>query len=386
MFALRTDSFFSVDDYAILGYFKTHTTLQMIPDFLVNGDIYFFRRLVGFILFGSIYEVFGVNHLAFDLSMFVTNTANLVLLFLIVRKLSKNNLAAFFVSLIFNKNYLFYYSNLHEHILATFCLLCIYLFLKYPKKLYLSAGTLVLALFTKETASTTPLVLLAISFFRKLDRKKILVLLGISFLYGIYALYFFITEKVLIPNFSYSVSPTPKDVLTGILFFIDYKALILLLGLPLVTGKYKYLPLLFVAIVTLVPASLLVNRRELYYLYMPFSYLMIYLGMHLSKLKGWSVALWVLVLLVFGGRDILPKIAWRNFPNWQKVSMQNVLERVEEQMPREEIYIGDIHLERDARLMLESNTLDLFLNPQTSLGYEFSWDEESGVIKTQKKN
>lgn len=87
LFGVRTNEYFSVDDFAILAYFKNHTVLQMIPDFLIHGDIYNFRRLVGFIFFGGLFEIFGTNHWAFDIAMFVTNTLNLIVLFYIVRKL-----------------------------------------------------------------------------------------------------------------------------------------------------------------------------------------------------------------------------------------------------------------------------------------------------------
>lgn len=389
VFALRTNSFFSVDDFAILAYFKTHTVLQMIPDFLIHGDIYFFRRLVGFIAFGGLFELFGTNHLAFDISMFLTNTANLIILFLIVKKLTSNDFAAFFVSVLFNKNYLFYYSNIHEHLLSLFCLLTIYFFIAYPKKFYLSVISLVLALFTKETAFTVPLVLLAISLFHKLDRKKIFILIGVSVLYGLYASYFFVTQKVLVPNFSYTIASKAGDLFQGILYFVDYKILLLFGILPLVTKKYKYVALMFAALITLIPASLLVNRREMYYLYMPFGYLMICLSMYLPKLNIKTSIVYVLVFLIFGGRSVLPRVAWQTFPNWQKVSMDNVLSKVEngisESPEKATISLNGIYLERDAELMLQSGTMDLFINKNVLDGYNFNYDRGLNTVTAIKK-
>lgn len=357
VFALRTNSFFSVDDFAILGYFKNHSVLQMIPDFLINGDIFNFRRLVGFIAFGGIYEMFGVNHVAFDVSMLITNTINLFILFFVVKKLTNNNFGAFFVSMIFNKNYLFYYSNIHEHLLATFCLLTIFLFLHYPKKFYLYLTTFILALFTKETAVTVPLVLLAISLFYKLERKKIYYLLLVAFVYGLYASYFFISNKVLTPNFSYTVATRISDLLSGFMYYINYKIMTLCLLLPIVFKKYKYTPLFITVLVTLIPASLLVNRRELYYLYMPFSYLMIYISLFLPKISFKSLYLYVIVFIVFGGRSIFPMIAWQEFPNWQLDSVNKVLDKAE----KNDFNFENMTLERDAKLMIESDTVDLFL-------------------------
>lgn len=357
VFALRTHSYFSVDDFAILGYFKNHTVLQMIPDFLIHGDIFNFRRLVGFIAFGALYEIFGINSIAFDASMLITNTINLFILFYIVKKLTNNNFGSFFVALIFNKNYLFYYSNIHEHLLATFCLLTIFFFLHYPKKFYLYLTTFVLALFTKETAVTVPLVLLAISLFYKVERKKIYYLLVVAFLYGLYASYFFISNKVLTPNFSYTVATRISDLFNGFVYYINYKVVILCLLLSVVFKKYKYLPLFAVVLVTLIPASLLVNRREMYYLYMPFSYLMLYVSLFLPKISVKSLYIYIIIFFVFGGRSILPMIAWQEFPNWQLDSINKVLDKAEQN----DFNFENMTLERDAKLMIESNTVDLFL-------------------------
>lgn len=357
LFAIRINNYFSVDDFAVLSYFSSHGLLKMIPDFLVNGDIFGFVKIIGYVVFGILFKLFGVNHLAFDAAMFLTNTVNLILLFFVVRKLTKNDFASFFVSMIFNKNYLFYYSNIHENLLATFCILTIFFFLYYPKKFYLSIISFVLAVFTKETAVTVPLVLFAISLFYKLDRRKILYLLSISVAFGLYAGYFFVTKKILGQNEIYMPAVKIIDLFRGYLYFVDYKIIMLCIVLPILFNKYKYIPLLLTVFITLTPASLLVNRREMYYLYMPFAYLMIYIAMFLPKISLKSSILYLVVFLVFGGRSILPKIAWHNFPNWQKESINKILDRAE----TGNYNFSDMNLERDAKLMIGSGTVDLFL-------------------------
>lgn len=389
LFALRTNNYFSVDDFAVLSYLKNHNVLQMSFDFLINGDVFGFRKLTGFVFFGFLFKTFGTNNYAFDAFMFLTNTINLIILFLIVKKLTKNDFAAFFVSLIFNKNYLFYYSNIHEHLLALFCFLTIYLFITYPKKFYLSVISFILALFTKETAFTVPLILLAISFFKKLDRRKIYYLLGISILYGIYASYFFITQKILTPNFSYTVASKATDIFNGLLYFVGAKVLLLLFILPILIKKYKYLPLFLVALITLLPASILVNRREMYYIYMPFGYLLIYLSMFLPKLNIKTFIIYIIIFVIFGGKSILPKVAWNTFPNWQKVSMENVISRVDENIINnpeiKNIDISDINLERDAILMLDSGTIDLFLDKSIASRYSFVYQKNDNTFEVEKR-
>lgn len=357
IFAIRTNTFFSVDDFFEIAYFNKFSPIQFVPDFLIHGDMNEFVKITGFVFFYITQKLFGLNHFAFDGLLFVFHTGNLILLFLIVRKLTKNDFGSFFVSLIFNKNYLFYYSNIHELSLTLFSLLTIFTFIYFPKKFYLTVTFFVLALFSKETAVFVPLALMAISLFYTMDRKRILTFLSISFVFAIYAGYFFYTKKVVGDNFIYTPTARVIDLFRGLLFFVNYKVLTLVLALPLITKKYKYLPLLLVFFMALTPAAMLVNRREEYYLYMPFSYLMIYLSMFLSKISYKSAILYLIILFVFGGRNVFPKIARQNFPNWQKESIYKVLELKD----KGQNDFSNINLERDAKLMLGSGTTELFL-------------------------
>ncbi len=357
VFALRTNTFFSIDDFFEIAYFRNHSILQFVPDFIVNGDINEFTRVTGFVAFALIQKLFGVNHLAFDASMFLTHTINLILLFFVVRKLSKNDFASFFVSLLFNKNYLFYYSNIHENLLALFSILTVFIFLYYPKKFYYAAFAFILALFSKETAVILPIGLFAISFVYKLDRKKIFYLLFISIIFSIYAGYSYIEKKVVGDNFVYAPASRIIDIIRGYLFYINYKIVGIGIVLSIIGRRYKYLPILATVFIALTPAALLVNRREEYYVYMPFLYLMIYFGMLLPKLSFESSFVYLFIFLMFGGRSVLPRIAWQNFPNWQKESINHVLDKVESGSND----FSDLNLERDAKSMIGSGTTDLFM-------------------------
>ena len=357
VFALRTNTFFSIDDFFEIAYFRNHSIIQFVPDFIVNGDINEFTRVTGFVAFALIQKLFGVNHLAFDAAMFVTHTINLILLFFVVRKLSKNDFTSFFVSLIFNKNYLFYYSNIHENLLALFSILTVFLLLYYPRKFYLAVVSFVLALFSKETAVVLPIALYTMSFFYKFERKKILCLFIVSIAFSVYAGYFFLIQKVAGNNFVYSPAAKFIDILRGYLFYINYKIIGLSVVLAFFTKKYKYTPLFVTVFIALTPAALLVNRREEYYVYMPFLYLMIYFGTILPKINIKNSILYLVVFVVFGGRSVLPRFAWQEFPNWQKESINHVLDRVETGSND----FSDLNLERDAKSMIGSGTTDLFL-------------------------
>src|SRR3989344_9287021 len=114
LFSIRTDNYFSVDDFVVLAYFKDHQLLDIFLEFLINGDVFGFRKVTGYLIFGSVFKIFGTNQNIFNFLLFLLHTSNLILLYFICLKLTKNKFGSFFVSLIYNKYYLFYYSNLHE--------------------------------------------------------------------------------------------------------------------------------------------------------------------------------------------------------------------------------------------------------------------------------
>lgn len=371
VFALRTNTFFSIDDFFEIAYFRNHSIIEFVPDFILHGDINEFRKVTGFVAFAAIQNIFGVNHLAFDITMFITHTINLILLFLVIRKLSRNDPASFFVSVLFNKNYLFYYSNIHENLLAMFSILTIFFLLYYPKKFYLAVISYLLALFSKETAVVLPISLYAITFVYDLDKsnmkelkKKIKNLFVISVIFAVYAGYLFVVKKVFGNNFVYTPTVNLVDIFRGYLFYINYKIIILALLLSLYFKKFEALPLLATVFIALTPASLLVNRREEYYIYMPFIYLMIYFAMILPKINFKNLFIYLVVFLVFGGRAVLPRVAWQKFPNWQKESINHVLDRIESGSND----FSDLNLERDAKSMIGSGTTDLFLEQRRKEG------------------
>jgi len=191
----------------------------------------------------------------------------------------------------------------------------------------------------------------------KLDRKKIFYLLFISIIFSIYAGYSYIEKKVVGDNFVYAPASRIIDIIRGYLFYINYKIVGIGIVLSIIGRRYKYLPILATVFIALTPAALLVNRREEYYVYMPFLYLMIYFGMLLPKLSFKSSFVYLFIFLTFGGRSVLPRIAWQNFPNWQKESINHVLDRVESGSND----FSDLNLERDAKSMIGSGTTDLFM-------------------------
>lgn len=357
LFAIRTNTFFSVDDFAVLAYFKTHSIFDTFPSFLIYGDMFGFKKVMGYIVFGLLFKTFGTNAGVFNFSLFFLQTINLILVYLISFKLSKSNPASLIVSVIFNKFYLSYYSNIHEIVLVLFSLLTIYIFLKYPKKKKYYYLTFIFSLFSKETAVFIPLILFSISFFKKLDKKEILKMLLISLFYGLYQSISFINSGSLTQNNSYSTTFNIFSIFKNFFRLIDYKLVIVLFLLPLVYKQTRYYPLLLTSLVVLLPASLLINRPENYYLYFPMALVLIYVSLFIARFNLKTVLVVGILIFIFGGREILPKIARQDFPNLQKESINKVLESG-----------VDGNLERDAKLMIESDTSDLFIEYKNKHG------------------
>lgn len=389
VFALRTNAYFSQDDFAVLAYLKTHDLLPMTKQFLTQGDLFGFRRTFGYVIVKILFDLFKVNAFPYLFTNHLIHTFNLILLFLVVKHLTQKSFAAFFVSLIFNKFYLFYFANLHEYLVCFLCLLTIYLFFRLPQRLYLALATFSLALLTKEMAFTLPFLLFSLSLIKKTSQKRLLPFFLLLAFYFLYQLWFFLGKAVLPENASYIISYKFPDIRYNLLFYLQPPLLALLAVPPFFSKKFRSLSVLLIAFLTLAPVLFFKNRREAYYLYLPISYFLIYLSLNLPRLSAKTVPVFALVFLVFGGRQVLPLVAWQNFPNWQKVSLENVTsfvkDSLEDKPEKKEINIAHIYLERDAREMLKNSVIDLFLPSALGDQYSFSYDSSSKTITAIKK-
>lgn len=383
VFAFRTNSYFSVDDFRVLNYFKTHSVLQMIPDFLIHGDMFHYRKIIGFVVFGLLFKSFGVNPYPYIIIMFIIQTLNTILLFFVLRNLTKNDFGSFVLAMIFNKFYLFYFSNMHEIVGAFFIILSILLFLKYPKKLYLSLLAYVFALLSKELTYSLPFFLLAISFIKRENIKRVIPFFVVLLLYAIYQSYFvFVLEDRSFIS-AYGVTLSLQNFGKMVIFYLNPALIFFLFLIGFLARNRKTILVLLVFFMTLSPVLFFGARREIYYIYIPSIYLMIYIGLCLPKLNIKSLFLYIVLIIAFGGRSVFPLVARQNFPNWQKVSIENVTSLVEKslsELPQiKEISLDGINLERDAKLMLQEGVLDLFMGHFSNY-YRFVYNQAENKI------
>ena len=365
VFTIRTNAFFSLDDFAVLNYLQNHTVWQMITQFLSQGDLWGFKKILGYLNFAAIFKLFGTNPLAFILNNYLLHTANVILVFLISRRLTKDSLKSFFVSVIASSLYLTYFSNIHEYLVVFFILFSSLLYLH--SRFKLSLTVFILALLTKEIAFTLPFFLLSLR--QKQNLKPFWIILAIFSLYQ-----FTDQTRFSLPiNHPYATSFSLALILENLKYYLP---------LWLVALSFLFAsPLLLISLLSLLPSLLLLNRQETYYLYLPLIYYSIFLATRLPKFSIKTVPIFILVFLLLGGRRLLPQVAHQNYPNWQKVSIQNVVNRVENNVLSKVIDISDIHLERDAKLMLGSNTLNLFVDPILSSKHKFVYNSDTQTIK-----
>lgn len=390
LYAVRTDLYFSVDDFAVLSYIRSHSAFDMFANFFINGDLFGFRKLLGYGVMKAIFDVFKVNPTPYILANHFLHTANILFLFFIVKRLTKNSFNAFFCSILFNKIYLFYFSNIHEYLACCFALLTILFYLKFPKKIYLSLAAFVLALLTKELTFSIPFIIASLALVNRAGRKSVLPFFGVLLVYCLYQLTFVLKGLGLPPqNASYQVSLSPGQVATSFIRYFPVPAVLLTFSLIVIRKKFEAWWLAASTLLTILPALLLPNRHEGYYLYIPFAYFAILLSTLVPKISRRTFALYILIVFVLGGRSVFPILARQSYPNWQKISMENVVFRVRADLEngREtgSISLGGINLERDAKLMLQSGTLDLFLPEEVASKYVFSYSEGENSIGVKLK-
>ena len=389
VFALRTDAYFSQDDFFLLAYFKENGIVSMVPDFIRNGDIFGFRKVLGYVNLKIIFDQFGVNSVYYLINNYILHAANLILLYFVVKFLTTRRLVGLLSSIILNKYFFSYFSNVHEYLVLLFILISVYFFLRFPSKIYLSLSAFVLALFTKEISVTLPFLLLGLSIIKKESHKKTLPFFMVLFFYFIYQFSFIARGEIVPENQSYSISFELSDIIAGILHYVNPPLLAFLAITAIFSKNKKTLFILLVALMAMAPALVFKNRHEMYYFYVPVTYLLVYISLNIPKKIGTFAVLTIFLLLAFGGRQVFPLIAWQKFPNWQKISMENVLNKIEMSLDSDsdvvEINLDSVHLERDANLMLQTSTAKLFLGESVSKYCSLSYNQGDNSVIAKKQ-
>ncbi len=187
-FPSLNDNFLS-DDYDHLMFARSVDNVEMIPGiFKIPGDMY---RPVMNLSIVIDYLIYHYHPTGFHFTSLLLFISSALLIYAIVKKISKNNLMAFFASLIFivipnHFETTVWIGGRTDLLACFFYLLTIYLFIKYSLTqksswLILSYLSAIPAFFSKEISMTLPFVLALIYLFylrkeSKLSFKKIFLL------------------------------------------------------------------------------------------------------------------------------------------------------------------------------------------------------------------
>jgi len=343
-----------------------------------------FHKIVGYINFYFLFAIFGTNQSAYIVNNFLLHLANVILVYLVARGLTKKPLVSVFAGVLFSHFYLSYFSNIHEYLVTFFSLLSIFLALQ--KNYKYSLFTFLLSLLSKEVGVFTFLFLLAAV------PKKHWKLLKWHFLLALlYIAYqaFFALNGNLVPqgNSAYEFTTNPFHIMQRYIVFFN-PLLITILPLVALIAKNKKATVLFVtSLISLLPFGMLASRPEIYYRYLPAAILAIGIAVLLAKLKTtYALLSTLLIIILFGGRAIFPPIAWDTFPNWEKESLQQVIGHIETALltnPHQDtISLEGIEVKRDARLMLLSNTTHLFV-AEPLQQFIFDYSPETNMVQVK---
>jgi len=369
-FALSTQPFFSGDDFAVIAQIRNLSWLEMISRFLIAGDPWGFRKIIGYLFFRIIFSLFGTNPLPFVLTGFLLHLSNTWLIFVIGRRLARQWWGPLLGALVFNRLFLTYFSNLHEYLVVFFSLLAIYFAIRLKHRLTIMA--FILALLSKEVGLIVLIFLLS----SQLSQKYKLVLVSLGLAFVLWQAPGFISRFTLGPAHPYQAN---SQLLTRLTTYLPLGSIIIFIVFVFIS-KHKIW--LISAASALMPALFLANRHESYYLYLPLSYLGIFIAARLPGLKLNTAAVYLAVILIFGGRSFFPVIPKQIYPNWQKYSINQVLDRIITQAPADSfIDLSDLNLERDARLMLGSGVLSDFLSPDITSRYNFSYHADRNAVE-----
>lgn len=177
---------FSQDDFIHLFSSQANSFLDFLNffnPFYHYPDIFFFRPITTQVYFFLNSSLFGLNPLAFHIEGLILHSVNSVLLFLLIKKLWKNNQIAFISGLFYAVSAshflsLYYISAFQEIGRMFFILSSILLFFKYQdssKKIFLFTSLLsfTAALLSKETSLIMPVLLIPLAILRSKNIKNI---------------------------------------------------------------------------------------------------------------------------------------------------------------------------------------------------------------------
>src|SRR3990172_7136407 len=200
--------------------------------------------------------------------------------------------------------------------------------------------------------------------------------------FALLSVYTYLVSRLRVSLMLFILAIFSKEISVVLPFFLFFLAFL---------SRAKTGIFLFAAFVlSLLPVLFLAHRQEDYYFYLPLAILSLFLGFTLPRLTVSTAAVYMAVFFIMGGRHIFPPLARTRYPNWQLVSINQVIDNIRFNLKSASasasIAFSDMRLERDANLMLGSQVVDLFLPVDISQKYDFSYNQDSHVLTVVRKD
>lgn len=376
---MRNNWFFTLDDFGALEYVTKFSWWELMWRGVTVGDPWRFNKFLGYWVFKLFVILFGIKVGWWMIGIFLVNLVNLLLLFGIVVKLTNSRLWGLVAALILDKFYLGWFSNLHELTGGFWVLVGIWgwmnlISVEKGKWFVVSVVSYVFAIMSKEMTVTMPVFwgVLAVAMNKKKKMRKNLFKVFWPALFVVWA--YVVRGQYLVDrkeDFVYLMKFSGRTFWQSLKFYsgnlfggLGIYGWIVLGGLGLRNKKLLLILIAFFA--GIFPAMWFPNRQEQYYLYVPVIYLAVYVALAGNSLGRQSqIPVAILIIVLFGGKNILPKWSKEVYVNHQKNEVLEIVDEVKFQVNRATkfpivIELGKFEIGRDAGLLLDSGTLDLF--------------------------
>ncbi len=316
--------FYFANRAAYKGYFSEDDLDNLTWPTYVGMDVYFHQLLaftigsdifrpVGDLYYRYLYRAFHLNYVPYVVAIQLLHGLNVILLFLLLRRLDFSRVAAGAAALF----YLFHAAVLEiwwkpmyifDLLCATLCLISLLLYIR--GRWILALLPFWLAYKSKEIAIALPLALLAWEWLLGHRKwKRLIPFFLVSFSFGLQALW---RNRSIDPGNAYALQFSPPLLWHSIVFyssaiFFGAFAGLGLLLLPIWMRDRRLYFGLAVALALLAPMLALPGRLETVYWYVPMIGVAVVIASVASKTPAWAIALLFLLWLPFNYAQLREK-------------------------------------------------------------------------------
>lgn len=406
LYYLLIDSrYFFYDDFTGLTFSVPRSYTQIISDSLASRDIDR-HKILGYMATKWLYSNFGTNVDAYFTFNFLIHTSNSLLLFLLLKRITNNvKLSVILASVFAYRFYLWWFSNIHTLMAAGFSFTTIHLWLNYiksGKKINYLWMWLILPLLVYSYGPgffVYPALLPFTIFFNKnLVLKKLLPLVPIILLLGIYFIFYTqVGDSQLRFSDPQGVYYRPLtvgtflNVHTQYLHSLNRYIPLSLLSLSLISlsllllnlSRTRSVFLLAAFLIAIAPNSFFLNHTMFYYLYFPITFILLFFAELLQR-RRWLWAL-VIFLILFNPVQGIYKILFRiKHPSvhFEKQAMAKIVRAAESVINNQvsQVRLSNWDVTPNLNHAIDYQALPYFLSSSKKFDYHYSYSRDTQIL------